>query len=110
MRKWTIRQFEWYRDNKILLPSQTFCLRRFFYSKKGTTDVIDERFSLLAVTEGWQLQSVETTIFHTEKEKKIMKKKIVTVLLTAVMVTAMAAGCGGSKSSDSGSDRKSLIP
>ncbi len=38
-----------------------------------------------------------------------MKKKMVTVLLTAAMVTAMAAGCG--KSSDSGSDReKSLIP
>ena len=33
-----------------------------------------------------------------------MKKKIVTVLLTAAMVTAMAAGCG--KSSDSGSDKK----
>ena len=33
-----------------------------------------------------------------------MKKKMVTVLLTAAMVTAMAAGCG--KSSDSGSDEK----
>ena len=33
-----------------------------------------------------------------------MKKKMVTVLLTAAMVTAMAAGC--SKSSDSGSDKK----
>lgn len=33
-----------------------------------------------------------------------MKKKMVTVLLTAAMVTAMAAGCG--KSSDSGSDKK----
>ena len=33
-----------------------------------------------------------------------MKKKIVTVLLTAAMVTAMAAGCG--KSSGSGSDKK----
>lgn len=32
-----------------------------------------------------------------------MKKKMVTVLLTAAMVTAMAAGCG--KSSDSGSDK-----
>ena len=37
-----------------------------------------------------------------------MKKKMVTVLLTAAMVTAMAAGCG--KSSDSGSDKKGLIP
>ena len=37
-----------------------------------------------------------------------MKKKMVTVLLTAAMVTAMAAGCGSS--SDSGSDRKNLIP
>ena len=33
-----------------------------------------------------------------------MKKKMVTVLLTAAMVTAMAAGCGSS--SDSGSDKK----
>lgn len=33
-----------------------------------------------------------------------MKKKMVTVLLTAAMVTAMTAGCG--KSSDSGSDKK----
>ena len=33
-----------------------------------------------------------------------MKKKMVTVLLTAAMATAMAAGCG--KSSDSGSDKK----
>ena len=33
-----------------------------------------------------------------------MKKKMVTVLLTAAMVTAMAAGCG--KSSASGSDKK----
>ena len=33
-----------------------------------------------------------------------MKKKMVTVLLTAAMVTAMAAGC--CKSSDSGSDKK----
>ena len=33
-----------------------------------------------------------------------MKKKMVTVLLTAAMVTAMAAGCG--KSSDCGSDKK----
>ena len=33
-----------------------------------------------------------------------MKKKMVTVLLTAAMVTAMAAGCG--KSSDSGNDKK----
>lgn len=33
-----------------------------------------------------------------------MKKKIVTVLVTAAMVTAMAAGCG--KSSGSGSDKK----
>lgn len=33
-----------------------------------------------------------------------MKKKMVTVLLTAAMVTAMVAGCG--KSSDSGSDKK----
>ena len=33
-----------------------------------------------------------------------MKKKMVTVLLTAAMVTAMSAGCG--KSSDSGSDKK----
>jgi len=33
-----------------------------------------------------------------------MKKKMVTVLLTAAMVTAMAAGCG--KSSDSGSGKK----
>ena len=33
-----------------------------------------------------------------------MKKKMVTVLLTAAMVTAMAAGCG--KSSDNGSDKK----
>lgn len=32
-----------------------------------------------------------------------MKKKMVTVLLTAAMITAMAAGCG--KSSDSGSDK-----
>lgn len=33
-----------------------------------------------------------------------MKKRMVTVLLTAAMVTAMIAGCG--KSSDSGSDKK----
>ncbi len=33
-----------------------------------------------------------------------MKKKMVTVLLTAAMVTAMASGCGSS--SDSGSDKK----
>ena len=33
-----------------------------------------------------------------------MKKKMVTVLLTAAMITAMVAGCG--KSSDSGSDKK----
>ena len=33
-----------------------------------------------------------------------MKKKMVTVLLTAAMATALAAGCG--KSSDSGSDKK----
>lgn len=33
-----------------------------------------------------------------------MKKKMVTVLLTAAMVTAMVTGCG--KSSDSGSDKK----
>ena len=33
-----------------------------------------------------------------------MKKKMVTVLLTAAMATAMAAGCG--KASDSGSDKK----
>lgn len=55
------------------------------------------------------MQSVDNNnISIQEKEKKIMKKKMVTVLLTAAMVTAMAAGCG--KSSDSGSDKKSLIP
>ena len=69
------------------------------------TDVIDEKFSLLAVTEGWQLQSVDNNnISYRKRRKKIMKKKMVTVLLTAAMVTAMAAGCG--KSSDSGSDKK----
>lgn len=69
------------------------------------TDVIDERFSLLTVTEGWQLQSVDNNnISYRKRRKKIMKKKMVTVLLTAAMVTAMAAGCG--KSSDSGSDKK----
>ena len=69
------------------------------------TDVIDESFSLLTVTEGWQLQSVDNNnISYRKRRKKIMKKKMVTVLLTAAMVTAMAAGCG--KSSDSGSDKK----
>ena len=34
-----------------------------------------------------------------------MKKKMVTVLLTAAMVTAMAAGCGKSSGSES-SDKK----
>ena len=29
-----ICQFEWYRDNKILLPSQAFCLRRFFMYRR----------------------------------------------------------------------------
>ena len=59
------------------------------------TDVIDERFSLLTVTEGWQLQSVDNNnISYRKRRKKIMKKKMVTVLLTAAMVTAMAAGCG----------------
>lgn len=30
MRKWTLRQNEWYRDNKKLLPSQILDLGRFF--------------------------------------------------------------------------------
>ena len=37
--KWTIRQIEWYRDNKILLPSQANkSLRRFvlFLGKNKT--------------------------------------------------------------------------
>ena len=77
----------------------------FLFIKRGMTDVIDERFSLLTVTESWQLQSVDNNnISYRKRRKKIMKKKMVTVLLTAAMVTAMAAGCG--KSSDSGSDKK----
>ena len=77
----------------------------FLFIKKGMTDVIDERFSLLTVTESWQLQSVDNNnISYRKRRKKIMKKKMVTVLLTAAMVTAMVTGCG--KSSDSGSDKK----
>ena len=38
-----------------------------------------------------------------------MKKKMVTVLLTAAMVTAMAAGCGKSSDSES-SDKKENRP
>lgn len=35
MIEWTIRQIEWYRDNKILLPSQIRdYLWRFFYTMK----------------------------------------------------------------------------
>ena len=32
MRKWTIRQFEWYRDNKKLLPSQAQLEAVLFFS------------------------------------------------------------------------------
>ena len=32
MRKWTIRQFEWYRDNKKLLPSQAQLGTVLFFS------------------------------------------------------------------------------
>ena len=78
----------------------------FLFIKKGMTDVIDERFSLLTVTESWQLQSVDNNnISYRKRRKKIMKKKMVTVLLTAAMVTAMAAGCGKSSDSES-SDKK----
>ena len=30
MRKWTYRQFEWHRDNKVLLPSQRTAKMLFF--------------------------------------------------------------------------------
>jgi len=43
MRKWTICQFEWHRDNKILLPSQRttemlFFEDGFYLPEKSGTD------------------------------------------------------------------------
>ncbi len=86
MRKWTNRQFEWYRDNnEFYYRLKPFGLGRFLFCLK--TDVIDERFSLL--TEGLAIAIWTTTIFQQEKEKKDYEKKMVTVLLTAAMMANM---------------------
>ncbi|GAA6275766.1 hypothetical protein F170042I7_19520 [Blautia caecimuris] len=37
MRKWTFCQFEWYRDNKKLLPSQALAWGGFLFQRTGIT-------------------------------------------------------------------------
>ena len=78
MRKWTIRQFEWYRDNnRFYYRLKPFGLGRFsFYQKKGMTDVIDERFSLLTVTDGLAIAICrQQQYFIQKKEKKDYEKE-----------------------------------
>ena len=60
MRKWTIRQFEWYRDNnRFYYRLKPLGLGRFSFYQKVWQTVIDTEFSLLTITESWQMRSVK---------------------------------------------------
>ncbi len=91
----------------IITVSNLMVWGGFLFIQDGMADVIGERFSLLTSVRGLAIADLQTTIiFNTEeKEKKIMKKKMVAVLLTASNDGSMTAGCGRSSGID-GSDQK----
>ena len=73
MRKWTIRQFEWYRDNnRYYYRLNLKVWGGFFLSKMVWQTVIGERFSLLTTTENWQLGSVDNNnILYRKRRKRL---------------------------------------
>ena len=63
-----LRQVEWYRDNKIILPPQTVCLRRFsLYPDKSL-----RTFSLLTSGQSaGDMQTADRKNLNKEKETKL---------------------------------------
>lgn len=78
-------QDEWYRDNKILLPSQArISLGRFFYSVNNHPSAI--RKTIMKFYEFWKGKVMK------------MRRKMMTAVLTMAMAATMVTGCGSATS------------
>lgn len=93
MRKWTLRQFEWYRDNKIcsLLPSQTMCLGRFFCAigpEKGCRAATRNGHLFSMTAESPCLPGADRQRKKSMDEKEIKAMKNRKVKMTAALVLA----------------------
>ena len=106
MTEWTIRQIEWYRDNKNLLPSQALAWGGFLH-KHPHDEMSLAQIWFDAMTFGLlrqvyeKIANIGKQTLHKESEEFNMKKKVLSVILAAVCTMGLMAGCGaeGSKGS-----------